>query len=236
MRTTHVVLAALLLALSPLPRAGGADTAAGLPVEAAARWVADHFRPQEGFVVTIADRTVFTSLGASTSLPVGAELAIVRDGEPILHPLTRRVLGRQELPVGVLVATKVSTDYVSGELWPQPGQEARVGDRVRISAVPHRLAVIPPETVDASTEWYRPLVGALGIQGVVVPVEIAPDKPAESGTPGAGTPDLAARHGAAAILRVSAGVDTASPGRLELFSGRTGRLMGTFDIGPPRKP
>ncbi len=234
MRMTPVVLAALLLALSPLPRAWGAEPAAEPPVEAAARWVADHFRPQEGFVVTIADRTVFTSLGASTSLPVGAELAIVRDGEPILHPLTRRVLGRQELPVGVLVATKVSTDYVSGELWPQPGQEARVGDRVRISAMPHRLAVIPPGTTGASAEWYRPLVGALGKQGVV-PVEIAPDKPVELGTPGAGTSDLAARHGAAAILRVTAGADTASPGRLELFSGRTGRLMGTYDIGPPRK-
>ncbi len=233
MRMTRVVLAALLLALSPLPRAWGAEPAAGLPIEAAARWVADHFRPQEGFVVTIADRTVFTSLGASTSLPVGAELAIIRDGEPILHPLTRRVLGHQELPVGVLVATKVSTDYVSGELWPQPGQEARVGDRVRISAVPHRLAVIPPGTVDASAGWYRPLVGALGSQGVLVPVEIAPVEP---GAPGAGTSDLAARHGAAAILRVGGGADAASPGRLELFSGRTGRLMGTYDIGPPRKP
>jgi hypothetical protein len=231
MRIVTGVLAACLLCLHPAPWASAAPPDAGQPgVEEAARWVADRFRPQEGFVVTISDRSVFTSLGAATSLPLGAELSVVRDGEPILHPLTRQVLGRHEVQVGVLVVSKVSAEYASGEVWPEPGQEVRVGDRVRISALPHRLAVIPPGAGGQATDWFRSLAGALARQTAVVPAEV--DATLRETPDATEVTALASRHSAGAVLRVLDSPGREKGVRLELYSSRTGRQMGALETGP----
>ncbi len=102
------------------------------------------FPKVEGDVVKVQGNEAFITLGAPDNIREGMELSVVRKGEEFKHPLTGVALGRFEDDIGVIIISKVSESYSSGNVrLAKATVNPRAGDRVRITKGKIQLALLP---------------------------------------------------------------------------------------------
>jgi len=79
--------------------------------------VEEDFAPATGVVVmpTESDEYI-VDLDASNGVAVGDLLAVVEEGEPIVHPVTKKVIGTLDKTLAVLQVTQVKTGYSYAEV------------------------------------------------------------------------------------------------------------------------
>ena len=128
-------LAVLLLA-SPFSVECAADPYRDAAVDLTQKLVT-LFPPAEGYIVSLPAGEVYVDLAEAELMRPGMELHVYREGDDIVHPVTKDVLGKYEETVGYLVIRDVKEKYSVGRPVEGAG-ELKPGDKVRISARPRR--------------------------------------------------------------------------------------------------
>jgi hypothetical protein len=143
------LLAATLLPAGPAG-AGMADRIASTFALMAGDFVTA-FSPIEALVVSIEGREIFLDVHAGSGAQVGQEYTVFRKGEPFVHPLTGRPLGRYEEVLGHAQIVRVYPSFSAAVYLPQPDTpRPRAGDGARITRARLRVAVTP--TLDLTAE------------------------------------------------------------------------------------
>lgn len=143
MKRLALLLAAIVL-LAPVPaRAGMADRVAAT-FGLMANDFATAFKPIEALVVSLEGAEIFIDATAVSGAQVGQEFTIFRKGEPFVHPLTGRMLGRYETVLGYAQIVRVypnfsAARFIAVDEAPRP----RAGDGARITRARIRVAVTP---------------------------------------------------------------------------------------------
>jgi hypothetical protein len=228
-RSFIAVLAFLALGAAPLP--AEVLVASRGDLERALKEIEASFPVVSGAIVSVVDAMAYTDLSSAAGVRAGSELSVYREGDEILHPLTRQALGRFEIPLGTIRLTLVAPGYAAGEV-SGAGEPIRPGDRVRTTAGPLRVAVlVPPEggSAPAAREgWPVELAAAMERTSRFIPVVTGAPVPGRlPETPGERA-GLARSQGADLFLWPVPEGSTGTPKvRLECYSGATGRLITT---------
>lgn len=101
-----------------------------------------------GAIVEVESSHVVLSLGRKDGLFPGIELQAFRPGTPLKHPITGEPLGVSEMDLGKVFVTRVEEDRSLASADADPSEKRlplAAGDKVRITAAPIRLAVIPAD-------------------------------------------------------------------------------------------
>ncbi|MDD2557531.1 MAG: hypothetical protein PHH87_04475 [Desulfuromonas sp.] len=86
------------------------------------------FAPVAGIVVMAAGAdTYIIDLDGSSGLVVGDLLAVVEEGAPIVHPVTKKILGTLDKPVAVLRVTQVKGGYSYANVVDPQGDSVTIG-------------------------------------------------------------------------------------------------------------
>lgn len=104
-----------------------------------------YFPNVQGTVVSVQDENVFIDLGMEHDLVTGAQLAVLQDGEEIVHPTTGKVLGTYQKLLGTLQVTEVREQFsLARLLWLEAGAELAPG--MTVGGIPGRVKVglLPP--------------------------------------------------------------------------------------------
>lgn len=80
--------------------------------------IRNDFPVVEGLVLRMEDKNVVTDLGRNRLLKKNMKLIVFREGEPIKHPVTGKVLGAQTEILGEVEITSVDTDFSQGVMLP----------------------------------------------------------------------------------------------------------------------
>jgi hypothetical protein len=154
------VIIQCLLIVSLITGAAAAEKPLGMKeytsVDQLAAAIAQYFPKVQGEVKTVAGDQLTVTLGSKDGLEQGVILTIWRDGKEILHPVTKKVIGRLEDEVGSLEVTEVGETTSTGVL-KEKKMEPRAGDKARITPKKIGLALIPlraehPEIIQELTE------------------------------------------------------------------------------------
>ncbi len=240
-----LILPLVLLSLAWKVR-GGEDTSL---FSGAVRELEAYFPAVEGMVVSTAGDTIFTDIPESKGLKPGSELFIVRVGTEILHPLTRKPLGRYETVLGIIRVSQVRPAYTAGEvLRRDPAEEIRPGDRIRITSSRLRALVVmlPPAVREAERwqTWKNELFFNLENSPRFYPLESREEKEGGFLDSPQSVKEYALRAGAELLIVLE---QSGSGGlALRLFSGLTGYRVATAAVSdtgaaegpsePGRKP
>lgn len=105
-----------------------------------------------GEVIEVQGRQLTLGLGQRDGMQPGVDLSLYREGAELRHPKTREMLGRREESLGKVTVSQVFEGYSVATL--PPPAEARVGDKVRLSAGKIKLTLMPlvAEMRDAQVE------------------------------------------------------------------------------------
>jgi hypothetical protein len=102
------------------------------------------FPDVRGTVVSVQDNTVFIDVGTEKKISVGAQLALLQEGVEIVHPKTKKVLGKYEKPVGAIQITEIMEQFsVAKILWMEPDTEIVQGSTVAGFPGKIKIAVLP---------------------------------------------------------------------------------------------
>jgi hypothetical protein len=137
-----VVSLALVLAVAPAAHGGIADRV-GNTFSFMVDDFVKVFQPVEGAVVQLDGDAIYLDLG-SAQAHVGQELTIFRKGDPFVHPLTGKPLGRYEKVLGYAQIRQVSSRFsdarfvpIEGQSRPEPDDGARITrGRIRVAITP----------------------------------------------------------------------------------------------------
>jgi hypothetical protein len=154
---TVALAVALVLSSSPvLPQGQPVGEQGALSFKVLADQVAALFPSLRTEVIEVAGDRIVLGAGRGSGIQAGVELSTLREGRELIHPTTKKSLGRTEEPLGRVIVTEVLENYavarqVEGKL-PQPGDLARVpGGKVRLSVL--ALASGPSaRVVEAATQ------------------------------------------------------------------------------------
>jgi hypothetical protein len=115
-----------------------------------------YFRPLLGSVVSVEDRNVTISLGEKDFVKPGMRLKIMEEGAPFIHPVTGEVLGKVEMPVGLVEIAEVMPNSSKAVLIDGKAGE---GDRARISEIKIKMLFCQDMNIDwyLADEYYRKL-------------------------------------------------------------------------------
>jgi hypothetical protein len=118
-----------------------AESAAPLSFKVLADQLAALFPAIQTDVVEVSDARVILAAGRGQGAQPGLELIGYREGRELIHPRTKKSLGRTEETLGRLVVAQVFENYsVATHV---DGPRVEVGDRARVSAGKVRLTVLP---------------------------------------------------------------------------------------------
>jgi len=107
-----------------------------------------------GYVVSVEDNTLITDLGRSKGVYEGLELKIYRENEPIIHPITKQVLGNKKIFIGDIQIREVADAYSTAKISKlarsvKPGDIVTMNPPVEVSVqvekVPVRLEMLLKE-------------------------------------------------------------------------------------------
>jgi len=88
--------------------------------------------PLTGYVVKKRNNTVLIDLGTTSSLHIGMEFIVFKEGAVIKHPKTGEVLEVEQIRTGRIKLTEISTNTATAEiLQEEPKQEIRYGQLVQ---------------------------------------------------------------------------------------------------------
>jgi len=110
-------------------------------VETFADAVVSHFPRAEGHVTFAEDRKVRLDIGSDAGLMPGMTIYLFRPGKPIIHPVTKKVLGTREEPLGSMVLAEVKGKESEGELKELLVTRIIPGDVGRLSTARSKLLV-----------------------------------------------------------------------------------------------
>lgn len=102
------------------------------------------FQPAEGIVISAEGDEVFLDVNARTGAQVGQEYTIFRKGNPFVHPLTGKPLGRYEDVLGYAHVRRINAEFSVATFVPVPDKPApRPEDGARITRGRIKVAVTP---------------------------------------------------------------------------------------------
>lgn len=76
----------------------------------------DMFARFSGYVVSAEDNSVVTDLGREKGVYPGMHLKVYRKGEPIIHPITKQLLGNKKILIGDIEITDVFDGYSNAKV------------------------------------------------------------------------------------------------------------------------
>ncbi|PLX93116.1 MAG: hypothetical protein C0619_04735 [Desulfuromonas sp.] len=97
--------------------------------------MADDFSPLDGYVIMPVDQEYLVDLDASKGLREGDILTLVEQGEKVIHPVTKEILGSLDRAKGFLQVTRLKAGYayarlLSADIVPQKGDPIRRYEQV----------------------------------------------------------------------------------------------------------
>lgn len=115
-----------------------------------------YFKPLKGKVVTILGSFITSDLGVKTGIKKGMRFTIFKEGTPFLHPATKEIMGKVEVPSGDAEVINVE-DYSS--MMKIIKGDARIGDILRVSEMKKRILFFQGRGVDwnLAEQYYRSL-------------------------------------------------------------------------------
>lgn len=107
-----------------------------------------YFPKAEGRVTAADGSSIRINIGGNKGLLPGMMLSVSREGKEIFHPVTKEPLGKQEDEIGYLELKAVEPESSTGILAGERKDNAKEGDKVRLTAGKIKAAVVPatPET------------------------------------------------------------------------------------------
>ena len=102
------------------------------------------FPPVEGYVISVEGETLTLDLKQGQSIKEGDKLDLIRYGKEIIHPVTKKKVGRKETDLGRVEILQVRKDFSLGKTT-DPSVKARVGDGVRSSFQKLSFIIAPPK-------------------------------------------------------------------------------------------
>jgi hypothetical protein len=112
-----------------------------------AKGMASLFPKVEGKVLSVEENTIGIDIGTRNGILPQMRLTIFREGEEFFHPITKAVMGRFEINLGLLEIKEVMEETSVGLIL--EGREGiKTGDKVRITSGRIRMAVVLAEGVD----------------------------------------------------------------------------------------
>lgn len=108
-----------------------AEEGAGDPLDLLRDAALSFFVPMKGTVTGVEGMAITTGLGEGSGIRRGMRLAILREGAPFVHPITKEPVGQAERPVGIAEVTETGPE---GSRLRVIGGEARKGDILRLSS------------------------------------------------------------------------------------------------------
>jgi hypothetical protein len=238
-KRTLAATAVLILSILPAAHSGAVQG----EMERALGELEAYFPGVEGYVVSVLDQTIYTDIPAEAGVRPGSELAIFREGDEIVHPLTGQVLGHFEKILGIIRVEEVRGEYTTGLLvGKDPGSEIKPGDRVRISSSQLRVGVVLPDFgEEESEEWFivqNEVLMALEKSDRFLTADPTDDLTTEMLDDADAVKKIAAESGFNAIL----GLELDGPPRkrilqIRLYSAATGVRLATAraEVGTPKQ-
>lgn len=95
-------------------------------------------------VVEVQGTRVILAAGRAQGVQAGLELSTYREGRELIHPTTKKSLGRTEEALGRVIVAEVAENYSVATQG--PGKLPQPGDHARVSAGKARLTVVPLST------------------------------------------------------------------------------------------
>ncbi|HUF93069.1 MAG TPA: hypothetical protein VMR23_11870 [Candidatus Limnocylindria bacterium] len=139
-----VVVAIVLACASASPAAAGMADRVGTTFGFMVADFIKAFQPAEGIVISAEGGDIFLDVNAATGAQVGQEYTIFRKGNPFVHPLTGKPLGRYEQVLGYAHVRRVNAEFSVATFVPVPDAPApRPEDGARITRGRIKVAVTP---------------------------------------------------------------------------------------------
>jgi VCBS repeat protein len=102
------------------------------------------FPPVEGYVISVDGDTLTLDLKQGQAIKKGDKLDLIRFGKDIIHPVTKKKVGRKETDLGRIKILDVRKDFSLAQPT-NPGAEVRVGDGVRSPFQKLSFVIAPPK-------------------------------------------------------------------------------------------
>ena len=134
------ILSALLFCLAgAIPAGAASDTS----LDRIVTQIESMFPPVEGVVVSIDKNTLILDLKQGQPIKQGDRLQLIRFGADIIHPVSKKKIGRKETDLGEVEVIEVRRDFSLARLM-DPTVLARSGDGVRSAFNKLSFLVAPP--------------------------------------------------------------------------------------------
>jgi len=104
------------------------------------------FPPVEGYVLSVDGDILTLDLKQGQAIRPGDRLNVIRYGKDIIHPVTKKKVGKKETDLGVVEITEIRRDFSLGKL-NDPEAKVRAGDGVR-SPFQKLSFIIAPPTIE----------------------------------------------------------------------------------------
>ena len=134
-----------------------------------AEQLARYFPKVTGEVVKVADGSIYLSLGARDHVLPGLQLTLLRSRQATPATDAAQAVNRLEEAIGYVIVEQVFERYALAQPLTSPGIEARRGDKVRITAGPLVLGVLPVVNTTSQRlpqgRWTAALQSALAAHG-----------------------------------------------------------------------
>jgi VCBS repeat protein len=102
------------------------------------------FPPVEGVVISVDGDTLTLDLKQGQAIQKGDKLDLIRFGKDLIHPVTKKKIGRKETDLGRIEILDVRKDYSLAKPT-QPETNAQVGDGVRSPFQQLSFVIAPPK-------------------------------------------------------------------------------------------
>ncbi len=90
-----------------------------------------HFPLCEGTIISKKLRSITIDLGSSHSLCTGMKLLAFRENDPLIHPVTKKILGRKTEVLGLVTATEVNKEFAKGKILEKfTERDLKINDKV----------------------------------------------------------------------------------------------------------
>jgi hypothetical protein len=163
-----LLVAVSMIVLASAPAAAGMADRVAATFALMAKDFVDAFRPIEALVVSLEGQEIFLDATPTGGAQLGQEFTVYRKGEPFVHPLTGRTLGRYEQVLGYAQVVRLYANFAAATFIPaENAPPARAGDGARITRARIRVAVTPTLDMTGSRADLRrvPFLIAAALEG-----------------------------------------------------------------------
>ncbi|MFN3479705.1 MAG: hypothetical protein ACK415_04885 [Thermodesulfovibrionales bacterium] len=136
-----------------------------------------YFKPLKGRVISVEGDIIISDLSKGSGIRKGMRLDVLREGVPLLHPVTKEQIGRVETPLGRAEVIEVSSDrsrlkIINGE--PKEGDILRLSER-KVRALFYQDRSVPWEVGEALYQKLKES-GRFDLVDSTLPLDSSADK------------------------------------------------------------